>query len=127
MVKLDPPGPVFYRQERIGLHKRPFKIIKFRTMVDGAESDGPALSHKNDTRITRIGAFLRKYRLDEIPQFWNVLKGEMSLVGPRPEREYFIDRIVGESAVLFVDSSGSPRCHLASVWSSMAMPQMSTR
>ncbi len=94
MVKLDSPGPVFYRQERIGLHKRPFKIIKFRTMVDGAESDGPALSHKNDTRITRIGAFLRKYRLDEIPQFWNVLKGEMSLVGPRPEREYFIDRIV---------------------------------
>lgn len=94
MVKLDSPGPVFYRQERIGLHKRPFKIIKFRTMVDCAESDGPALSHKNDPRITRTGAFLRKYRLDEIPQFWNVLKGEMSLVGPRPEREYFIDRIV---------------------------------
>lgn len=93
-VKLDSPGPVLYKQERIGFHKRPFKIIKFRTMVADAEPDGPALSHSRDGRITRAGHFLRKYRLDEIPQFWNVLKGEMSLVGPRPEREYFINQIV---------------------------------
>lgn len=93
-VKVDSPGPAFYKQERIGFHKRPFNIIKFRTMTADAETSGPALSHDNDTRITRVGRVLRKYRLDEIPQFWNVLKGEMSLVGPRPEREYYIDRIV---------------------------------
>ncbi len=92
-VKSDSKGPVLYRQERIGFHKRPFNIIKFRTMVDGAENTGPALSHEQDNRITRVGRFLRKYRLDEIPQFWNVLKGEMSLVGPRPEREYYIQQI----------------------------------
>ena len=94
MVKHEDDGPIFYRQERIGLHKRPFKIIKFRTMAVDAEKDGPALSSDNDNRITRVGKFLRKYRLDELPQFWNVLVGDMSIVGPRPERQYYIDQIV---------------------------------
>lgn len=93
-VKRDSKGPVFYRQERIGLHKRPFKIIKFRSMVTDAEAEGPALTSVEDPRITRLGAFMRKYRLDEIPQFWNVLKGDMSIVGPRPERDYYIKQIV---------------------------------
>lgn len=97
-VKLDSKGPAFYRQQRIGYHKRPFRIIKLRTMRTDAESDGPALSHgDDDPRITRIGSFLRKYRLDELPQFWNVLCGEMSLVGPRPEREHYI-RLIMERA-----------------------------
>lgn len=93
-VKMDSKGPVFYRQERIGLHKRPFKIIKFRSMVTDAENDGPALTSVEDPRITRLGAIMRKYRLDELPQFWNVLKGDMSLVGPRPERDFYIKQIV---------------------------------
>ncbi len=93
-VKSDSKGPVLYRQERIGLHKKPFMINKFRTMRTDAESAGPALSRENDPRITRLGHFLRKYRLDELPQFWNVLIGDMSLVGPRPEREYYIRQII---------------------------------
>lgn len=93
-VKLDSKGPVFYKQERIGLHKRKFNIIKFRSMATDAEAGGPALSTPNDPRITRVGHYLRKYRLDELPQFWNVVKGEMSLVGPRPEREYYVKQIV---------------------------------
>lgn len=92
-VKLDSPGPVFYRQERIGYHKRPFRIIKFRTMRTDAETAGPALSTPADPRITRVGRTLRKYRLDELPQFWNVLVGQMSLVGPRPEREFYVRQI----------------------------------
>ena len=94
LVKRDSKGPVFYRQERIGYHKKPFNIIKFRTMVADAEPTGPRLSSEGDSRVTPLGRFMRKYRLDEIPQFWNVLKGEMSLVGPRPEREYFIRQIL---------------------------------
>lgn len=93
-VKCDSKGPVFYKQERIGFHKRPFKIIKFRSMYTDAEANGPSLTSIEDPRITRLGAFMRKYRLDETPQFWNVLKGEMSIVGPRPEREYYIKQIV---------------------------------
>ncbi len=93
-VKRDSPGPVIYSQERIGQHKRPFKIYKFRTMRTDAEESGPALSSLDDPRITRVGAFLRKYRLDELPQFWNVLKGDMSLVGPRPERDFYIRQII---------------------------------
>jgi exopolysaccharide biosynthesis polyprenyl glycosylphosphotransferase len=93
-VKFSSKGPIFFRQIRIGLHGKPFHIIKYRTMVVNAESDGPALSSKNDQRITPVGKWLRKYRLDEIPQFYNVLIGEMSLVGPRPERKYFIDQII---------------------------------
>ena len=94
LIKRDSKGPVFYRQERIGYHKKPFKIIKFRTMVADAEPSGPRLSSEGDTRVTRLGRFMRKYRLDELPQFVNVLRGEMSLVGPRPEREFFIRQIL---------------------------------
>jgi exopolysaccharide biosynthesis polyprenyl glycosylphosphotransferase len=93
LVKTSSPGPVFFRQERIGRHGKPFKIIKFRSMYCDAEKKGPQLSSATDPRITPIGRFLRRARLDELPQFWNVLKGEMSLVGPRPERQFFIDRI----------------------------------
>jgi exopolysaccharide biosynthesis polyprenyl glycosylphosphotransferase len=97
LVKLSSPGPIFFKQERVGLHKKSFKIIKFRTMYLDAEKDGPQLSSKFDKRITPIGRFLRKTRMDEIPQFWNVLVGEMSLVGPRPERQFFIDQIMKEA------------------------------
>ncbi len=93
-VKLDSPGPVLYRQERIGLHKRKFNILKFRTMKVDAEADGPALSSPSDPRVTRVGHFLRKYRIDEFPQFWNVIVGDMSIVGPRPEREHYAKMIV---------------------------------
>ena len=95
LVKLDSKGPVLYSQERVGYHNKPFNIYKFRTMVCNAEQDGvPLLSSDNDPRITRMGRFLRKYRIDELPQFWNVLCGDMSLVGPRPERQFYIDQII---------------------------------
>lgn len=93
-IWLTSSGPIFYRQERIGLHGRPFEIIKFRTMQVDAESDGPKLSSELDQRITPFGQFLRKYRLDELPQFWNVLRGEMAIVGPRPERQYYIQQLL---------------------------------
>lgn len=86
-------GPAIYRQERIGLHGRAFQILKFRTMKVHAEGDTPQLSADDDPRITRVGKFLRKYRLDELPQMWNILRGDMSIVGPRPERRYFIEQI----------------------------------
>jgi len=92
-VKLSSKGPVFYTQERIGLRGKTFIIPKFRSMYTGAEAGIPMLTTKNDPRITDFGRILRKSRLDEIPQFFSVLKGEMSLVGPRPERQYFIDQI----------------------------------
>ncbi len=95
LIKLDSPGPAFYSQQRVGLHNRPFSIYKFRTMVADAEAAGqPQLSSANDPRVTRIGRVLRKYRIDELPQFWNVFRGDMSLVGPRPERQYYVDRIL---------------------------------
>ena len=97
LVKLSSKGPVFFTQERVGKNKRTFSIVKFRTMYVGAEKNGPQLSSSNDNRITRIGRFLRKTRLDEIPQFWNVLKGDMSIVGPRPERQFYIDKIMAEA------------------------------
>ena len=93
-VKKDSPGPVFFRQERIGYLGQPFGMYKFRTMYVNAEENGPSLSSEDDPRVTPFGRIMRKYRLDELPQFWNVLKGDMSLVGPRPERKYFIDEIV---------------------------------
>jgi exopolysaccharide biosynthesis polyprenyl glycosylphosphotransferase len=93
-VKATSKGPVFYSHERIGWHGKPFYIHKFRSMYIDAEKHGPALSSKDDPRITPFGRFLRKVRLDEIPQFYNVLIGEMSIVGPRPERQFFIDQIV---------------------------------
>lgn len=94
IVKFSSKGPIFYSHERIGLHGKPFMIHKFRSMYVDAERNGPALSSKNDPRITPFGRFMRKTRLDELPQFYNVLIGEMSIVGPRPERQYFIDQIV---------------------------------
>ncbi|SDD36161.1 sugar transferase [Niabella drilacis] len=93
-VKLSSPGPVIYKQERIGYKGKPFMLYKFRSMITGAETGTPLLSSKNDPRITRWGKIMRKWRLDELPQLWNILKGDMSLVGPRPERAYFIDQIV---------------------------------
>ena len=93
-VKKDSPGPVFFRQERIGYLGQPFLMYKFRSMYVDAEENGPALSSEDDPRVTPFGRIMRKYRLDELPQFWNVLKGDMSMVGPRPERKYFIDEIV---------------------------------
>lgn len=92
-VKLSSKGPIFFLQERIGLNGKPFQIIKFRTMFLDAEKLGPQLSSSNDPRITPIGRFMRKLRLDEFPQFMNVLLGDMSLVGPRPERQFYIDKI----------------------------------
>ena len=93
-VKLSSAGPIFFSQERLGLHSKPFTIFKFRSMVVGAENAGPQLSTDNDPRCTAWGAVMRKYRLDELPNFWNVLRGDMSLVGPRPERKHFIDQIL---------------------------------
>jgi len=97
LVKAGSKGPIFFTQERVGIHGKPFQIIKFRSMVANAEKNGPQLSSSNDNRITKVGKFMRKTRLDEIPQFYNVLKSDMSLVGPRPERQYFIDLIMKEA------------------------------
>lgn len=96
LVRLTSRGPIFYSQERIGMDGVPFRIIKFRSMYLDAEKGGPQLAADSDDRRTPIGKFIRKWRLDEIPQFINVLKGDMSLVGPRPERQFFIDQIVEE-------------------------------
>lgn len=93
-VKLSSPGPVFYFQERIGFKGKPFTMIKLRSMVHHAEVNGPQLSSDNDPRITKWGKVMRKWRLDELPQFINIIRGEMSLVGPRPERKFYIDQIV---------------------------------
>ncbi|MDR0546925.1 MAG: sugar transferase [Dysgonamonadaceae bacterium] len=101
-VKMDSKGPVFIKQERIGFHGKPFMIYKFRTMREDAEKDGPSLSSENDERITPFGQIMRKYRLDEFPQFLNVLKGDMSLVGPRPERKYYIDKIVKQAPYFYL-------------------------
>jgi exopolysaccharide biosynthesis polyprenyl glycosylphosphotransferase len=94
ITKITSRGPVFYLQERIGRDGVPFKIIKFRSMYVNAELKGPALASQDDPRVTPWGGFMRKTKLDEFPQFYNVLIGEMSLVGPRPERQYFIDQII---------------------------------
>jgi exopolysaccharide biosynthesis polyprenyl glycosylphosphotransferase len=93
-VKLSSKGPIFYSHDRVGLHGKTFRMHKFRSMFVDAELDGPQLSSKNDIRITPFGKFMRKVRLDEIPQFYNVLKGDMALVGYRPERQFFIDQII---------------------------------
>lgn len=96
-VRLSSQGPIFFKQARIGHKGKPFYILKFRSMYVDAEKHGPQLSSENDPRITPWGRFMRKVRLDEIPQFFNVLKGDMSLVGPRPERKYYIDLITKEA------------------------------
>lgn len=96
-IKRDSKGPIFYKQERIGYKKKPFYIYKFRSMYPDSEKNGPSLSCNGDTRITNVGKILRKYRIDELPQFWNVLKGDMSIVGPRPEREYYLKQIISKA------------------------------
>lgn len=96
-VKLSSRGPIFYKQERLGKNGKPFTIFKFRSMYVDAEQEGPQLSSKHDMRVTKFGRFMRKSRLDEIPNFFNVLKGDMSLVGPRPERAHFVNRIVEQA------------------------------
>ncbi len=93
-VRLSSPGPIFFSQDRIGLGGEAFTIYKFRSMFQDSEKNGPQLSHDTDSRCTPFGAVMRKWRMDELPQFWNVLKGEMSIVGPRPERQYYIDKIM---------------------------------
>jgi len=94
---LGTKGGAIYKQERIGFRGEPFIIYKFRSMYDNAEEDGPALSSDHDPRITPWGKFMRKWRLDELPQLWNILKGDMSLVGPRPERKTYIDLLLKKS------------------------------
>ncbi len=96
IIKLESKGPVFYLQERVGENSAVFKVIKFRSMGQDAEKNGAVWAKENDDRVTRFGGFIRKVRIDEIPQLWNVLKGEMSLVGPRPERQVFVEELVKE-------------------------------
>ena len=91
IIKLDSKGPVIFRQERLGKNARPFTLYKFRTMYVDAEKDGPKWAEKNDERCTRFGRIIRKFRIDEFPQLINIIKGDMSIVGPRPERKYFYD------------------------------------
>jgi sugar transferase (PEP-CTERM system associated) len=93
LTKIDSRGPIFYRQERVGENEKVFKLLKFRSMVENAEANGPVWAEANDKRITRVGRWIRKWRLDEIPQMFNVLKGDMSFVGPRPERPYFVETL----------------------------------
>lgn len=93
LIKIDSHGPVFYRQERVGERGKIFKLLKFRSMVENAEANGPVWAEQDDRRITRVGRWLRRWRLDEIPQMFNVLKGDMSFVGPRPERSFFVERL----------------------------------
>ena len=95
-IKVDSPGPILYRGKRVGQNGRPFLMHKFRTMVLGAESKGPAVTYRDDPRITKAGRFLRRTKLDELPQLLNVLKGEMSLVGPRPEDPSYVELYTSE-------------------------------
>ena len=95
LIKLEDGGPAIFSQERIGRYGKPFRIYKFRSMEVDAEKEGPLLyQHENDQRITRIGKFLRSHHLDELPQLWNVVKGDMAFIGTRPERKFFIDQIM---------------------------------
>lgn len=101
LIKLEDGGPVFYKQERVGINGKNFNLLKFRSMIENAEADGPVWSQENDPRITRIGRLIRKCRLDEVPQMINVLKGEMSFIGPRPERPSFVEEL--RSKIPFYD------------------------
>jgi lipopolysaccharide/colanic/teichoic acid biosynthesis glycosyltransferase len=106
LVKLDSKGVVFYRGVRTGLHRRPFRIFKFRTMVQDAEQLGGLSTAKDDPRVTRLGRSLRRYKLDELPQLINVLKGEMSIVGPRPEMPEYTDLYTGEERIILTVRPG---------------------
>ena len=101
-VKIESKGPVFFKQERIGYRGKPFIIYKFRTMFNETAKQGPLLTAIDDKRVTPFGRFLRKYRLDEFPQFWNVLKGDMSIVGPRPEQRFYIEQIVRKAPYYYL-------------------------
>jgi lipopolysaccharide/colanic/teichoic acid biosynthesis glycosyltransferase len=97
LVKIDSKGPVFYKQERVGKNGKPFNVVKFRSMRTDAEKNGePIWAKSNDERVTRVGRIIRVIRVDEIPQFWNIIKGEMSFVGPRPERPHFVAQLAKE-------------------------------
>ncbi|MFN2481797.1 MAG: TIGR03013 family XrtA/PEP-CTERM system glycosyltransferase [Pyrinomonadaceae bacterium] len=96
LIKLESPGPALYKQERVGVNGRVFTIMKFRSMRSDAEKSGPVWAQDNDARVTRVGRIIRKIRVDEIPQFWNILRGEMNFVGPRPERPHFVKQLAGE-------------------------------
>jgi sugar transferase (PEP-CTERM system associated) len=96
LIKLESPGPVFYRQERVGENGKPFVLLKFRSMRVDAEKEGPVWASSGDDRATRVGRIIRKIRVDEIPQFWSILRGEMSFVGPRPERQHFVSQLAQE-------------------------------
>ena len=108
-IKLDSRGPVLYRQERVGLDNKPFQVVKFRSMRQDAEKDGkPRWATSGDDRVTRLGRVIRVSRIDELPQLWNVLKGDMCLVGPRPERPYFVGRLTQEIPFYAVRHSVKP-------------------
>lgn len=96
LIKLESPGPALYRQERVGVNGRAFMIMKFRSMRSDAEKSGPVWAQDNDSRVTKVGRIIRKIRVDEIPQFWNILRGEMNFVGPRPERPHFVKQLAEE-------------------------------
>jgi sugar transferase (PEP-CTERM system associated) len=108
LIKLESPGPVFYRQERVGERGEVFSIYKFRSMRQDAEKDGAVWARQNDDRVTRIGNFIRKVRIDEIPQIWNVLRGQMSFVGPRPERPIFVNQLVEKLPYYSLRHSAKP-------------------
>lgn len=129
-IKMQSPGPVFYSQERIGYRRRPFKLHKLRSMIVDSEPDGPRLSTDNDPRITPIGRTMRKYRLDELPNLWNVLKGDMSLVGPRPERDFFIRQIIPLAphyALLHIIRPGLTSWGMVKYGYASTVPQMAQR
>lgn len=96
LIKLESKGPVLYKQERVGKNGQPFMVLKFRSMRNDAEKDGPQWATVNDDRVTRLGKFIRKTRIDELPQFWNILRGDMNFVGPRPERQHFVAQLAKE-------------------------------
>jgi exopolysaccharide biosynthesis polyprenyl glycosylphosphotransferase len=109
LIKLESRGPVFYQQERVGLNGTPFMVTKFRSMRTDAEEDGkPRWATTNDDRVTGVGRVIRRLRIDELPQLFNVLKGEMSLVGPRPERPFFVDQLTQQIPYFAVRHSVKP-------------------
>jgi len=116
VIKLNERGPVFYKAPRVGLNGKMFKMFKFRSMVVNAEKMGASSTTSSDLRITTIGKFIRKYKMDEIPQLFNVLKGEMSFVGPRPEVKYFTDMYTDEEKAILTVKPGIT--DWASVWNS---------
>jgi exopolysaccharide biosynthesis polyprenyl glycosylphosphotransferase len=108
-VKLESPGPILYRQERVGLNGKTFNVVKFRSMRTDAEKDGvPRWATAGDSRVTRVGRIIRKLRIDELPQLFSVLSGDMSLVGPRPERPYFVEQLVQDIPFYAVRHSVKP-------------------